>query len=133
MIREPLDENLLDELTRLVGRPACVVREALSGVLGVLNGPDGAGLPSRLTEFPMTSWQAISPETPAVRGLWSAIVGSGMTAEEAFTVLAVIDDHVRRRYGVDAWLRLREWGPRLAGRYCPGTAVEPAPAAARAG
>ncbi|GAB4371061.1 MAG: hypothetical protein Kow0062_06300 [Acidobacteriota bacterium] len=126
MLREPLDENLLDELTRLVGRPAVVVREALARLMTVLNGSVDPELGRRLGAFPMTAWQAIDSGSPVVRAIWSAVVGAGMTTEEAFTALAVVDDHVRRRYGADAWSRVAEWGPRLAGRYCPGDAA-PAP------
>ena len=123
MLREPLDENLLDELTRLVGRPAIVVRDALARLMGTLVGGMDRELGRRLGAFPMTAWQSIAPGCPLAREIWSAVVGAGMTAEEAFTALAVVDDHVRRRYGADAWQHVAEWGPRLAGHYGP----EPVP------
>lgn len=114
---EPLDENLLDEMTRLVGRPASVLRDVLAGLLGVVVEDLGSDLAHALSGFPMTSWQGLAPDAPVTRGLWSAVLSSGLTAEEVFTALAVVDDHVRRRYGSDAWTRVREWAPRLAGRY----------------
>ncbi len=123
MLREPLDENLLDDLTRLVGRPAIVVREALARLMGALVDGVDRDLGRRLGAFPMTAWQSIAPDCPLTREIWSSVVGAGMTAEEAFTALAVVDDHVRRRYGADAWQNVAAWGPRLAGRCDP----EPVP------
>ncbi len=111
------EENLLDELTRLVGRPVPVVREALTRLLGVLiTGFDGEAS-RRLSAFPMTAWRAIDPQGRASLESWEAIVSAGLSVEEAFTALAVIDDHVRRCYGNTAWSRLRDWSHRLALRY----------------
>ena len=117
MYREALDENLLDELTRLVGRPASVLRDVLAGMLRVVVEDLGADLANSLSSYPMTAWQGLAPDAQVTRGLWSAVLSSGLTAEEVFTALAVVDDHVRRRYGSDAWTAVQEWAPRLAGRY----------------
>jgi hypothetical protein len=117
LYREPLDENLLDELTRLVGRPSSVLREVLSGVLRVVVSELNSDVARALSSFPMTAWQGLAPDSAVTRGLWSAILSSGLTAEEVFTALAVVDDHVRRRYGSEAWTEVHEWAPRLAGRY----------------
>jgi hypothetical protein len=117
MQREPLRENLIDELTRLVGRPSSVLREALSGVVRVLSLRLKGDLATRLAAFPMTAWPGLAPHEPVTRDLWSAVLSPGLTPEETFTALAIIDDHVRRRYGTDAWTRLEEWGPQLLGRY----------------
>jgi hypothetical protein len=117
MKREPFDENLIDELTRLVGRPSSVLRDALRGMLRELL--DGL-TPERartLAEFPMTSWPALAPGIDLTRRLWSSVLSAGLTAEETFTTLAVVDDHARRRFGVDAWSRVRTWGPQLFSTY----------------
>lgn len=116
-MREPIQENLLEELSRLVGRPVPVVHEALASLLRVLVHEFREESLTPLAEFPMTAWQALAPNDPGTRRLWSAAVGAGLTAEESFTALAVIDDHVRRGFGADAWPRVKEWAPRLAGRY----------------
>lgn len=117
MQREPLDENLLDELTRLVGRPSTVLRDVLERTIGVLIEALTPDTARELSTFPMTAWQSLAPHAPVTRALWSAVLSAGLTAEETFTALAVIDDHVRRRYGVMGWATLAEWGPGLAGRY----------------
>ncbi|MFN7965809.1 MAG: hypothetical protein U0V87_09015 [Acidobacteriota bacterium] len=116
-MREPIQENLLEELTRLVGRPLPVVHEALASLLSVLSNDFPEETLTSLAEYPMTAWQALAPHDPGTRRLWSAAVATGLTPEESYTALAVIDDHVRRGFGADAWQRVKEWAPRLAGRY----------------
>ncbi len=141
MFAEPLPENLVDELTRLVGRPMPVVREALARLLTVIvEQCDGASV-SELAPFPLTAWQALAPGHPAARALWSAVMSAGLTTEEVFTTLAVVDDHVRRRFGSDAWSGATEWGDRLMRQYgfdapprrASGTARLDAAASANAG
>ncbi len=114
MYREPLHEDLLDELTRLVGRPQPVIEEALGRLLETLASEFDPLLLAQLGPFPMTAWASLAPELASTRRLWSAVVGTGLTAEEVFTAFAVIDDHVRRRYGNDAWPRAADWWSALA-------------------
>ncbi|UCF67156.1 MAG: hypothetical protein JSV80_15475 [Acidobacteriota bacterium] len=114
MHHERLEENLLDELTRLVGRPVPVIAEALAGLLGVLVSEMPRDTMGSLSPFPMSAWQALAPQEKAVRRIWGQALTAGLTVEEVFTVIAVVDDHVRRRFGADAWPRVAEWGPRLA-------------------
>ncbi len=115
--REPLDENLLDELTRLVGRPSSVLHEVMERLMAVLIDALPMDVSRQLAPFPMTAWQAIAPDAPVTRALWSAVLSSGLTAEETFTALAVVDDHVRRRYGAHGWKTIAEWGPTFVSRY----------------
>jgi hypothetical protein len=117
MPREPLHEDLLDALTRLVGRPRPVVQEALARLIGGLSRHLGHDLLGAMGPFPLTSWHALCPRPDAARQVWADVQGAGLSAEEVFTALAVVDDHVRRRYGSDAWARLDDWSPNLAGRY----------------
>ncbi len=117
MAREPLHEDLLDALTRLVGRPLPVVQEALARLLGGLSRHLGRELLCDMGPFPLTSWHALCPHPASAAQVWADVQGAGLSAEEVFTALAVVDDHVRRRYGNDAWSRLEEWSPTLAGRY----------------
>lgn len=117
MAREPLQEDLLDALTRLVGRPLPVVQEALARLLGGLSRHLGHELLAAMGPFPLTSWHALCPCPESGRQVWADVQATGLSAEEVFTALAVVDDHVRRRYGSDAWSRLDEWSPNLAGRY----------------
>ncbi|RMG45369.1 MAG: hypothetical protein D6718_07380 [Acidobacteria bacterium] len=117
MYQDRLDENLLDEVTRLVGRPVPVVADALGGLFGVLVGELPGELARQLAPFPLTAWQALAPEEEPVRRIWTAALSAGLTAEEVFTVLAVVDDHVRRRFGNEAWSRAGEWARRLAREY----------------
>jgi hypothetical protein len=123
--REPLEEDLLDELTRLVGRPQPVLQEAVRRLVHVLLEQFEPELVRSLAGFPMTAWQSLAPEQPAAREMWSAALGAGLTAEEVFTTLAVIDDHVRRTHGALAWEALHRWAPRLLVR-C-GAGCHPAP------
>ena len=115
--KEAAQENLLDELTRLVGRPMPVVREALARLLGVFSGEVEAGTARSLSPYPMTAWKALAPETAVAEQSWMAIASAGLQPEEVFTAMAVIDDHVRRYYGNDAWSRAGEWSCRLARRH----------------
>lgn len=125
MYREPLQEDLLEELTRLVGRPVAVVHDAVARLLDtVVVGFDAALLRS-LGPFPMTAWPSLAPDSPETRRLWSAVLGTGLTAEEVFTALAVVDDHVRRRFGNDAWFRVHDWCGVLAGQCRAAAANEP--------
>jgi hypothetical protein len=119
MVGQPLQEDLLEELTRLVGRPSPVVRDAFSRLLGVLLREVDGEVARNLAAFPMTAWQSIAPGCPALRNLWTATLSAGLTVEEVFTAFAVIDDHVRRRYGAEAWTTLAEWGPRFELKYVP--------------
>ena len=123
MVGQPLREDLLEELTRLVGRPSPVIRDAFSRLLEVLLREVDAEVARTLSAFPMTAWQSIAPGCPALRNLWSATLSAGLTVEEVFTAFAVIDDHVRRRYGANAWTSLAEWGPRFELKYLPEQAV----------
>lgn len=117
MAREPLHEDLLDVLTRLVGRPLPVVQEALARLLDGVGHRLGQDRLLALGPFPLTAWRGLCAGTDAARQIWADIEGVGLSTEEVFTALAVIDDHVRRRYGTDAWARLNDWTPALAGRY----------------
>ncbi|MDH3284822.1 MAG: hypothetical protein OEQ13_08770 [Acidobacteriota bacterium] len=117
MYAEPLKENLVDEVTRLIGRPLPVVREAMSRLLAVAVGALTPETTERLAPFPLTAWQALASENVVTREIWSAMLSAGLTTEEVFTALAVVDDHVRRRFGNGAWLSVSEWGPRLAKEY----------------
>lgn len=117
MYEESLPENLLDELTRLVGRPVPVVQEALTRLLGILLTESGSESIIQLSPYPMTAWAALAPGCRLSRESWAAVMSVGLSAEEGFTALAVVDDHVRRFYGNDAWKSLRDWGHRLALRY----------------
>lgn len=133
MVGQPLQEDLLEELTRLVGRPSPVVRDAFSRLLKVLLREVDEETARTLAMFPMTAWQSIAPGCPALRNLWSATLSAGLTVEEVFTAFAVIDDHVRRRYGAAAWTVLAEWGPKFELKYVPeqarpGTGAYPEPA-----
>lgn len=121
MGRQPLCEDLLEELTRLVGRPNPVIREAFSRLLKVMLFEVDEQTAQRLGAFPMTSWQSLAPGCRALRNLWSAALSAGLTVEEVFTALAVVDDHVRRRYGNEAWSGVRGWGPRMLREYVPET------------
>jgi hypothetical protein len=137
MVGQPLREDLLEELTRLVGRPSPVVRDAFSRLLKVLLREVDEEVARTLSVFPMTAWQSIAPDYPALRNLLSATLSAGLTVEEVFTAFAVIDDHVRRRYGAEAWMSLSEWGPKLELRYVPeqargGAGGRPEPALQRA-
>jgi len=125
MGRQPLHEDLLEELTRLVGRPRPVIREAFSRLLKVLLSEIDEQTAQRLGTYPMTSWQSLAPGCRALRNLWSATLSAGLTVEEVFTAFAVIDDHVRRRYGSEAWSELRDWGPRMLWEYVPETLLSP--------
>ena len=117
MYADPLQENLVDELTRLVGRPMPVVREALSRLMCVMVGQLDPDETTALAPFPLTAWQSLACEHEGARAIWSAVLSAGLTTEEVFTTLAVVDDHVRRRFGDGAWIDVREWGPRLARQY----------------
>lgn len=117
MVRQPLSENLIDELVRLVGRPFPVVQSALARLMALAGGERLLECAKSLAGFPLTAWQALAPGDPAIRNLWSEVMAVGLTTEEVFTALAVVDDHVRRRYGNDAWQRVPEWAPRLVHRY----------------
>lgn len=119
MVGQPLQEDLLEELTRLVGRPAPVVRDAFSRLLKVLLREVDEETVRTLAAFPMTAWQSIAPGCPALRNLWSATLSAGLTVEEVFTAFAVIDDHVRRRYGAEAWISIAAWGPKFELKYVP--------------
>ncbi len=123
MVRQPFHEDLLEELTRLVGRPAPVVRDAFSRLFKVLLREVDKDVARTLAAYPMTAWQSIAPGCPALRNLWSATLSAGLTVEEVFTAFAVIDDHVRRRFGADAWNSLDEWGPRFELKYVPEQSV----------
>lgn len=125
MVGQPLREDLLEELTRLVGRPSPVVRDALSRLLKVLLHEVDEDVARTLAAFPMTAWQSLAPGCPALRNLWSATLSAGLTVEEVFTAFAVIDDHVRRRYGAEAWTELAEWGPKFELKYLPEQALAP--------
>ena len=134
---QPFREDLLEELTRLVGRPSPVVRDAFSRLLKVLLREVDEEVARTLAAFPMTAWQSIAPGCPALRNLWSATLSAGLTVEEVFTAFAVIDDHVRRRYGADAWTSLAEWGPKFEMKYLPeqamaGVGTRPEPGLRRA-
>ncbi len=115
---EPQQENLLEELTRLVGRPKPVLEEAVTRLLGLLmTHREATPVTVELSPYPMTAWRALAPQCTFPGELEGAFRGLGLTAEEVFTALAVIDDHVRRTYGNDAWERARDWSHRLALRY----------------
>ena len=134
---QPFREDLLEELTRLVGRPSPVIRDAFSRLLKVLLREVDEEVARTLAAFPMTAWQSIAPGCPALRNLWSATLSAGLTVEEVFTAFAVIDDHVRRRYGADAWTSLAEWGPKFEMKYVPeqamlGVGTRPEPGLRRA-
>lgn len=116
-MREPMQENLLEELTRLVGRPLPVVRDALAGMLRVVERDFRQDSLIGFSSYPLTAWHVLAPGHDGARRLWDAVAATGLTAEETFTALAVVDDHVRRGYGASAWSRAHEWGPRLAGHY----------------
>ena len=117
MYNKPTEENLLDEMARLIGRPFPVVQQALARLFGVLEVEFDPALARCLSPFPMTAWRALAPESSFSRQAWSAIASVGLTKEEVFTAVAVLDDHVRRYYGGDAWARWADWGRRLALRY----------------
>jgi hypothetical protein len=123
MNSEPLQEDLLDELTRLVARPRPLVQDVLARLLGTLTRRFDPPLLAKLGSFPMTAWPAISAPNGPARDLWSCGASAGLSPEEVFTTLAVLDDHIRRRYGSDSWSRLSDWAPRLACRY--GLATNP--------
>lgn len=116
-MREPIQENLVEELTRLVGRPMPVVHEALSSMFTVLRRDFQPTNLADLSHYPMTAWASLAPQQHAIRALWSAVASAGLTTEEVFTTFAVVDDHVRRGFGAGAWSQLQEWGPRVVGRY----------------
>lgn len=113
MYANPLQEDLLDELTRLVGRPEPMVREALTRMIHLAGERLDRETLGLLSVYPMTAWHAIASTTDTVRELWKGALGTGLSAEEVFTALAVVDDHVRRRFGNDAWVRIQQWGPGL--------------------
>jgi len=122
-----LHEDLLEELARLVGRPRGLVQDMLARVLETVESTLEPELLGQLATFPMTSWPALTPAGAQTGAVWQAAVSTGLTTEEALTALAVLDDHVRRRYGSDSWARVQDWGPRMACRYnlataAPGTA-----------
>ncbi len=117
MYAEPLQENLVEEMTRLIARPVPVVREAMSRLLEVMVEALDPATTERLAPFPLTAWQALASEKSVTRQMWSAMLSAGLTTEEVFTVLAVVDDHVRRRFGNGAWVAVAEWGPGLAREY----------------
>ncbi len=126
MVREPLQEDLVEELTRLVGRPKPIIQDVLARLLDALaENFDGAVL-GCLATYPMTAWSAIAAPRLAARDLSDVALSAGLSPEEALTALAVLDDHVRRCYGADSWARLEDWGPRLRCRYELPTAA-PAP------
>ncbi len=131
MFAEPLPENLVDELTRLVGRPMPVVQEALARLLTVIVEQCDQSAVGELAPFPLTAWQALAPDHPAARSLWSAVMSAGLTTEEVFTTLAVVDDHVRRRFGSDAWGGAADWGHRLIRQYGFDASPRRAPGGAR--
>ncbi|GEM_PF-3508822 len=135
MVREPFHEDLVEELTRLVGRPAPIMRELLSRFLAVVAARLDDGTADGLWAFPLTAWHALAPDHPVARETWDHLRGVGLSDEEIFTALAVIDDHVRRRYGNRAWHGADEWLHRLAGRYdldLPPVTASPAAGAERA-
>lgn len=117
MVRQPLSENLIDELVRLVGRPFPVVQAVLSRLMAVAGKDLPSGLGAELAVYPLTAWLALAPEEGAVKKIWNEVMEVGLTTEEVFTALAVVDDHVRRRYGNDAWQRVPEWAPGVVHRY----------------
>jgi hypothetical protein len=117
MYRETLQEDLLAELSRLVGRPLSVVQDGLARLLECVESRFDADLLAALGPFPMTSWASLAADSAETGALWCATAAAGLTAEEGLTALAVVDDHVRRRYGNEAWSRVRDWGPQMAGRY----------------
>ncbi len=132
MVREPFQEDLVEELTRLVGRPAPVMRESLSRFLAVVAARLDGEAAEALWEFPLTAWHALAPAHPVARETWDRLREVGLGDEEIFTALAVIDDHVRRRYGNRAWHRAARWLGRLAGRYDLDLSAAPLPRAERA-
>lgn len=117
MHREPLQEDLVEELTRLVGRPKPMIQDVLGRLLDALSGGFDRDTLLELATFPLTAWPAIAARSRAATGLWDAALSAGLTPEEVLTALAVLDDHVRRRYGADSWARMADWGPRLRCRY----------------
>jgi len=117
MYGEPLQENLVDEVTRLVGRPRSVVREAIARMLTVMVGESGPHASGSLCDYPLTAWTSIAPDHEGARMVWTAVVSAGLTTEEVYTALAVVDDHVRRRFGSNAWHSVLDWGHRLARQY----------------
>jgi hypothetical protein len=127
MYREALQEDLLAELSRLVGRPLAVVQDGLARLLECVGTRFDTDLLGALGPYPMTAWASIAPDSVEADALWRATTAAGLTPEEGLTALAVVDDHVRRRYGNGAWSRIREWGPSMAGRYELAPPVSPPP------
>jgi len=132
MYDKPNEENLLDEMARLIGRPFPVVQQALARLFGVMEAEFDPALARCLSPFPMTAWRALAPESSFSDHAWSAVASVGLTKEEVFTAVAVLDDHVRRYYGGDAWVRWSDWGRRLALRYEIPVTSAPFPAGAAA-
>lgn len=71
-----------------------------------------------LAGFPLAGMASVGPwRSRHQKFVVREVMAVGLTTEEVFTALAVVDDHVRRRYGNDAWQRVPEWAPRLVHRY----------------
>lgn len=104
-VSESNPENLLVDLNHLAGCGEALARETLGSLLAVLAEDVEPGLAHCLAGYPMTSWAALAPEERLPQRLWAALLERGLSEEQAMTVLAVVDDHVRRRFGNGAWAR----------------------------
>jgi hypothetical protein len=96
-------ENLIVDLNHLAGCGETLARHTLASLLRVLGQGVDDGVAQSLCGYPMTAWLALAPAAELPRRAWAALVEEGLTEEQGMTVLAVLDDHARRRFGNRAW------------------------------
>jgi hypothetical protein len=103
MACESNPENLLVDLNHLAGCGEGVAKRTLTALLRALAQGAEPGLAQALGGYPMTAWLALAPAGGLPQRAWAALRGAGLSEEQGMTVLAVIDDHARRRFGNRAW------------------------------
>lgn len=102
-VSDSTPENLLVDLNHLAGCGETLARHTLASLLRVLGQGFDVGVGQSLSGYPMTAWLALAPAAELPRRAWNALADQGLTEEQAMTVLAVVDDHARRRFGNRAW------------------------------
>jgi hypothetical protein len=103
MTCESNPENLLVDLNHLAGCGEGVARRTLTALLRALASGCEPGMAQALGGYPMTAWLALAPHDGLPQRLWTALGSVGLTEEQGMTVLAVVDDHARRRFGNRVW------------------------------
>lgn len=114
MTNDVSPENLLTDLHHLAGCGERQARRSLTALLRALGEDFEEQAAEMLSPYPMTAWLALAPGASGPARAWVGLLESGLTEEQAMTVLAVVDDHARRRYGNLVWQDPRRMALRLA-------------------